>query len=355
MNEDIVYLINFLPNIGSTNLGDYIIVDAIEKVLYNFFKKNNVSNVYIINIATHQPLSKKNKKIIKKLESEKNVKLIKIVSGTNLFHLYYTPFSNLNLWNVGIFDIKYIKNVVLFGVGTSLMDYQQIPPYKKKIYDLMNIYSRYFWKRVLNKNKIHIVRDSKSVDILKSLGLRGINLGCPTLWTLTDKHCQMIPKKKSDMVVTTLTDYSKDPLNDYKLIKILTECYDKVFIWPQGTEDYMYAQYLLKKLDNFSKSKIHYISPTLKSYDEFLSKNNVDYIGTRLHAGIRALQYQKRTIIISIDNRAKSFNKDFNIPVVDRNKIDILKEKIFSSFRIKLILPSEEEINYYLKQLFDFC
>ena len=48
---------------------------------------------------------------------------------------------------------------------------------------------------------------------------------------------------------------------------------------------------------------------------------NIDYVGTRLHAGIRALQHKKRTIIIGIDNRAIEKAKDFNLTVIDRKNI----------------------------------
>ncbi|TOG81065.1 capsular biosynthesis protein, partial [Vibrio parahaemolyticus] len=61
------------------------------------------------------------------------------------------------------------------------------------------------------------------------------------------------------------------------------------------------------------------IAPSLESFDEVLSSGNVDYIGTRLHGGVRALQKKVRTLILAIDNRAWEKKKDFNLPVVERN------------------------------------
>lgn len=55
--------------------------------------------------------------------------------------------------------------------------------------------------------------------------------------------------------------------------------------WPQGTGDIEY----LKKLSNeIDTTKIKILQPNLRSFDERL-EDNYSYIGTRLHAGIRAL------------------------------------------------------------------
>lgn len=44
----------------------------------------------------------------------------------------------------------------------------------------------------------------------------------------------------------------------------------------------------------------------------------MDFVGTRLHGGIRAMQHKQRAIIIEIDNRAKEissrFENDIQIP-----------------------------------------
>ena len=67
---------------------------------------------------------------------------------------------------------------------------------------------------------------------------------------------------------------------------------------------------------------------------------NIDYVGTRLHAGIHALNNKVRSIIIAIDNRAIEMGKDFKLPVLERTNIELyLREQINSSDSIVLELP----------------
>ena len=67
------------------------------------------------------------------------------------------------------------------------------------------------------------------------------------------------------------------------MLEILRDNYTSVSIWLQGME-------IWKTLDIYSISipDIKLISPTLSSYDQYLADTPCDYIGTRLHAGIRA-------------------------------------------------------------------
>ena len=53
-----------------------------------------------------------------------------------------------------------------------------------------------------------------------------------------------------------------------------------------------------------------------------IKQYNIEYIGTRLHGGIRALQHGRRTMIIAVDGRAMEKKKDIHLPVVDRNTLD---------------------------------
>lgn len=275
------YLVNFVTHIGSNNLGDYIIMDAIEKILYEVL---HGENVYIINISVHQPLSRYHRNLIKTLAKNKT-KTIKIISGTNLFHLYYSPFARLNQWKVGLLDIPYVKEVILFGVGTQVVE--RVP--KRSLYAIY--YSKTFWSGILSPEFIHAVRDKESVRLLNTLGFNNaINLGCPTLWNLTREHCKKIPKKKSDIVVTSLTSGNKDFKRDLEMLKILLEYYDEVYLWVQDPKDYPYLKELSKKLEKYPRI----IPPRLREYDAFLSTNEVDYVGTRLHGGIRALQHKKK-------------------------------------------------------------
>ena len=56
----------------------------------------------------------------------------------------------------------------------------------------------------------------------------------------------------------------------------------------------------------------------LEAYERRLIQGNVDYVGTRLHAGIFALNHKVRSIIVAVDNRAIEIAKDTNLPIVRR-------------------------------------
>ena len=101
---------------------------------------------------------------------------------------------------------------------------------------------------------------------------------------------------------------------------------------------------LLKKTN-----EIEIINPHLSDYDNFLKKHEVDFIGTRLHGGIRALQHKRRSIIIGIDNRATELNRDFNLPVVNQENISNLSKIINSNFKTEIILP-KTNIQTFLSQ-----
>ena len=121
---------------------------------------------------------------------------------------------------------------------------------------------------------------------------------------------------------------------DQAMLDILSGCYDRVFLWPQGKDDNEYFQKVRMK-DN-----IELVPFGLASYDKILELKNIDYVGTRLHAGIRALSKCHRTIIISIDNRARNIGKDTGLPIVEREDIEtLLQQKIYSEFVTDLRIP----------------
>jgi polysaccharide pyruvyl transferase WcaK-like protein len=64
----------------------------------------------------------------------------------------------------------------------------------------------------------------------------------------------------------------------------------------------------------------------------------VDYIGTRLHGGIFALNHGRRGLILEVDNRAKEMGKDFGLPTVVRTDLERIRAWIDRShpFQIRL-------------------
>jgi polysaccharide pyruvyl transferase WcaK-like protein len=180
---------------------------------------------------------------------------------------------------------------------------------------------------------MHSVRDEYTKKQLFSIGIKNvINTGCPTMWQFTPEFCDNVPTMKAKSVVFTLTDYNKDRKKDIFLIETLKKAYDSVSFWPQGMGDLTY-------MDSLGQKGIHIISPNLDSYDKLLHEcDSLDYIGTRLHAGIRALQHKRRAVIIAVDNRATEIHKDTNIPIISRSDIHSLPEIITSDIKTEISL-----------------
>jgi polysaccharide pyruvyl transferase WcaK-like protein len=214
-------------------------------------------------------------------------------------------------------------------------------------YGTDNIYSRSIIKSVLSKDYIHSVRDEISEKYLTELGFKVINTGCPTLWNLNAEHCSKIPQGKSNRVVFTFTQYKSDRDADQNMLDTLLESYEEVFYWPQDPRDYDYL------LSMNSHEKVKIISPSLKAYKELLSEGEIDFVGTRLHAGIYAMQHKVRAIIIIVDNRARDMQDSFNINAIERSEMSNLKSMINSEFPTNIKI-NEDKINEWKSQFTDY-
>ena len=169
-----------------------------------------------------------------------------------------------------------------------------------------------------------------------------INTGCPTLWRLTSEFCHSIPMHKAKNVVTTIADYRPDECRDNYMLEILSRNYENVYLWLQGSNDKEY----LSKLN--LPNNLIIIPESLEAYEAQLKKGQIDYVGTRLHAGIFALNHHIRSIIIAVDNRAIEIAKDTNLPIVLREQVqEILEERIVSDFSTEINL--NQKISTYLK------
>ncbi|SFF45301.1 polysaccharide pyruvyl transferase family protein [Thermoflexibacter ruber] len=297
------------PAITTSNLGDQIISDAVYRELNKMFPMH-----FFIDFPTTLSLTKKVYKRMKKTKYS-------FVGGTNILSSNFLKYKQ---WQLGIKDALRGNDVVLMGVGW--WQYQKKP----------NLYTATILKRVLHKEILHSVRDEYTRQQLLSIGIKNvINTGCPTTWELTPDFCSTIPSTKGDSVVFTLTDYNKDKANDKEMIRLLVEHYQTVYFWPQGISDIEYFKNFRQDFPN-----IEIVPPLLKSYDKLLSNlESLDYVGTRLHGGIRALHRGKRSIIIGIDNRAKEMAKDIKLPVVNRGDIQTLKSQILYPMDCQLNIP----------------
>lgn len=288
------------------NCGDQIIMDNCVLQLNSFLDVDHARH-----ISTHK-LPDVNENINGK---------IKILCGTNILSCTMRQYG---LWKLPK-DLSKFSNIILMGVGFD--------SYNNK----SDLYTRLLFKHMLSKNYYHSVRDSFSEECLKKMGIKNVlNTGCPTMWKLTKEHCSTIPHEKSSNVICTITDYSKDPDSDRAMLDILLENYNKVYLWLQGKFDLEY----LKELGY--DTRVNLIPSSLNEYDAVLSQTDLDYVGTRLHAGIRALSFSHRAIIISIDNRAECISKDTGLTTIKRKDIPMcLKDKIFQNFETEIDMPWE--------------
>jgi Polysaccharide pyruvyl transferase len=311
-------IVLFDPSYGTSNMGDTIIGEAVMKHMDFLFSQN-----FLVRYSTHSPLMHLHQ-LLKKNFISKNCapSNLKFLGGSNIFKhnlLKYTLDWNINILTKGLY-----RNSVSIGAGIEGSS------------STINRYTRYIYKSILSKNYIHSTRDEVTKEFLESLGFKAINTGCPTLWDLTDTFCKTIPSKKADNVVFTLTDYSKDVASDQALIKELNASYKVVYFWVQGTGD---LEYLKTLKDTYAIKIIH---PHLSSYQSALEKGNIDYIGTRLHAGIYAMNKKVRSIILVVDNRTQDMKASFNLHAVPRNDIAQLHALIHSNFSTKIRVDQDK-------------
>ncbi len=245
----------------------------------------------------------------------------KILCGTNILSGHMRSYG---LWRMSE-DVGIYKNTVLMGVGfdSTSADFDR--------------YTRKLFSVILDKNALHSVRDSFAEGKLKSMGINNVvNTACPTMWGLTPEHCETIPREKSKNVVCTVTDYSRDESRDSAMLDVLLKNYEKVYLWLQGKDDLEY----ISKLGY--ADKLDLIPQALEDYDAVLAQPDLDYVGTRLHAGIRALSKGRRSLIVSIDNRAECIAADTNLPIIKREDMPIwLEKRILGTIETQITLPTE--------------
>lgn len=312
MQSDNCSIIRFDTSLGTENLGDYIIMHYCNKILDELFPAHQS-----LHISTH---------LMPTIEQEASVKQTKykFVCGTNLLT------SNIEhhwRWILpdGVRRKKNYQNVILLGVGWG--------EYQERCTD----YSRMIYKTMLNPSLVHSVRDQYTLEKLQQAGFKNvINTGCPTTWALTPEFCQAIPTKKSKDVVATITDYRRDAEKDNEMLAILSRNYEHVYLWLQGEHDEEYLQ-SLNVPENLTT-----IPASLEAYEEILKKGGVDYVGTRLHAGIHALNHKIRSVIIAVDNRATEMGRDVKLPVIQRSEVaEMLEKKINSEFVTEIQIKKE--------------
>lgn len=296
--------------ISSYNLGNEIIMDSVNSIVEELFPET-----FLFRIPWEEKFSRKSLRYMASSD-------FTFFGGTNAFSSHLLRYKQHGF---RLKDLITFRDLTSFGMGW--WQYQSKPDF----------YSAFFWRSLLSASSIHSVRDEYTKKMLESIGINNVvNTSCPTTWSLTESHCESIPNSKSENVVTTLTDYNPSLPVDKKMIDILFDNYKTVSIWIQGRND---IERFEKIFSDYPDLRV--IPPKLSLYDAFLENTECDYIGTRLHAGIRALQRGRRALIVAVDNRALEISKDINLNVVSRGSFDPIINFIDSNFNTTINLPLE--------------
>ncbi|MGC3981975.1 MAG: polysaccharide pyruvyl transferase family protein [Steroidobacteraceae bacterium] len=295
-------------SVTSMNLGDQIIMDASRGILNELFP-----NAFYVNLPTHEFFLWESYRVIKDCDYV-------FVGGSNLLK---SKMAWNNQWKISPLDLLMRRNCILLGCGW--WHYQKAPDW----------YSRQLLRRILSGKYTHSLRDHYSAAQLHAAGIANArNTSCVTMWKLDEAHCERIPLQRAPRVMTTLTGYNADPVADKAVLELLLKHYEEVVLWVQQPEDFAYASTL-------AGGRIKFIAPNLASYTDFLRNNHVDYVGSRLHGGIRALQTGKRSLILAVDNRAVEIARDTQLPVVKRDDIAAVERWIATPAPTRIRLPTQ--------------
>jgi polysaccharide pyruvyl transferase WcaK-like protein len=294
-------------SVGSENLGDEIIMDSVDRVAREVFP-----SAHVLRLPTHLPVGYAGKRLLRDADAA-------IVGGTNLLSSHMLRYRQ---WKIDPIDATLMRRTSLLGVGW--WQYQQQP----------DVYTRRLLRSALDPNMIHAVRDDYTAANLKKAGIdQVLNTGCPTLWHVDQEPLAQAARERSDTAVCTVTDYRPDLARDTLMLDGIRRHFAKRYLWLQGTGDHGYIQ-------NLDLSGFEIIDPNLRSFDEVLARP-CEFFGTRLHAGIRAMQFGRYTRIVAVDNRAAEMGKDFGLPVISDLSAESVERAFVTDRQISLRLPFE--------------
>lgn len=298
----------------SLNLGDLIISEAVRVELQELFPDSHIDA-----ISSHAILGKKQVDQVKQSD-------YCFVGGTNLLSSDAMAFRGMPISDKKlIYLFPPVKNLILMGVGWGF-GYGESVRFK----------TRLFYKKIFRSDVIHSCRDNYSASkFQQATSKQTLNTCCPSTWRL--KNISNQRKTTSRECLFTLTDYAMDPGADNAMIKLLLEHFEKLWFFPQGSGDLEYIQTLSMYADN--KSRIVVLSHDYEAFKQLANEPGLTYVGTRLHAGIKALESGMDAVIIAVDNRAEEIHHDTNLPVIKRSSGDKLQqwlkgEKLFGEFRL---------------------
>ena len=296
-------------SLGSDNIGDHVIMDYCFQACSSALGTDRLDRV-----PTHRYAP----------ELDHIRGKLKILCGT---YLIYTHMEQSTQWAFP-HDVRNFDNLCMLGVGMQDLGIDE--PFSEYSLELLHL--------LLDNKWLHSVRDGYTMRRLHEIGIENVvNTACPTMWNLTPAHCSSIPKDKAPCCVATVTCHVPDADADAYMLQTLLSEYKHVFIWLQGPYDYTYC---LKGVVDPTAFTI--LPPSLEALDRVLERDDVDYIGARLHAGIRALNHGRRSLVITVDNRARHIAQDTGLPTLERTELrEKLVDWINGSHATEIVLPDK--------------
>jgi hypothetical protein len=292
------------PSISSANIGDQIIRENVIRALDGIVPLDD-------SLPTQTRLTRDQRRTAQHAG-------LAIVGGTNLLSSNMPWYRQWKLDPVVARSLRH--KVVLLGVGW--WQYQGEP----------NRYTTRMLREVLAPDLVHSVRDEYTKVRLERLGFRVANTACPTMWGL-DRH-NSVESTRPPQAILTLTDYNRDVAEDEWLISLVNEHYERLVVWPQSVRDAAYAKTLA--------GRFTIAEPTLAAYDTLLAAGDTDYVGTRLHGGVRALESGAWGMIVAVDNRALEISRDTGLPVHARGERDAIRTSLERRAPLDVHLPYDE-------------
>jgi polysaccharide pyruvyl transferase WcaK-like protein len=243
-----------------------------------------------------------------------------IIAGSNIL-TDRLPFDRQ--WRLRPQDLLFARNLVLLGAGWRSYGRHARPLGGRVL------------RHILSPSAIHSVRDAFTAAQLRDRGIENVrNTACVTMWRLDLERLASLPRERAEHVVTTVNVSHQGGI-DQEILARLLKSYETVFIWPQGLDDVAYIDGLAK-----SMPRLVVLGPTLAAYDAVLQAGLVDFVGNRLHGGIRALQKGRRALILSLDNRAAEIARDTCLPVISlENGLTALDDWLGRPDPIEIVLP----------------
>lgn len=292
--------------IDTDNLGDEIIMDAVWDVLRRIFPA-----------ATYRRIASHRHATIRQMLTGRKAD-VSVVGGTNILKSHMLFRGN---WRISPLDYLAWRKVVLLGVGWQHYGGGEA-----------DAPTRLFFRSILSQSRLQSVRDMHTYALLRPHVPNAIYTGCPTMWRLTPDHCAKLPVRKARNVIFAVTYYQPAPAADRAVFQLLKRHYEKVFFWPQQASDMSYLRNL--DVDGFVP-----LPRDVAQLDRLLREEDVEFIGARLHGGIRALQRGRRALIVPVDNRATEIGKVTLLPIGLRTEPEAIERWIVEPRPTRIVLP----------------